>query len=261
MSVSPFKLINESELLQIKSSLQGAVDRWRDKWFGDAVDVDVAAMQASKLPRGAPGASEEASRVQSLGGENWVAAFAGRRFTGVLAAALAGRAFEGERSSAATPLIRDAADRCLAALCDEIVGGPADPGAQEETKGTALSLRGALRAGSGAAAAIVEIGGERASLILGRELVLGMIAVRRAAPRGGLATRAQSIRQGKVRVRVVAGAAELDVSALCSVAPGDVILLDTSLDAPFGLVNAKGLALARGYLGTREGRKAFQLTS
>ncbi len=259
MNVSPFKLLNESELLQIKSSLQRALDRWRGNWFGDAPDWGVAAMQAGKLPP--PGASEEASRIRSLGGETWVAAFAGRRFGGVLAAALAGRAFEGERSSAATPLIRDAADRCLAALCDEIVGSPAGAGPQGETKATGFSLRPALRAGSGAAAAIVEIAGERLTLLLGRELVLGMIAAPGAAPRGGLATRAQSIHGGKVRVRVVAGSAELDVSALCSVAPGDVILLDTGLDAAFGLVNAEGLALARGYLGTREGRKAFQLTS
>jgi flagellar motor switch/type III secretory pathway protein FliN len=146
-------------------------------------------------------------------------------------------------------------------LCDEIVGGPADAGSQGETKGTALSLRPALRAGSGAAAAIVEIGGERASLILGQELALEMIAAPRAAPRGGLATRAQSIHKGRVRVQVVAGSAELDVSALCSVAPGDVILLDTGVDATFRLVNPEGLALAKGYLGTREGHKAFQLTS
>jgi|SRR5882672_10534082 len=261
MSVSPFKLLNESELLQIKSSLQQSVDRWRGEWFGDSVEARVAAMPASGRLAGMPGASEEASQARSLGGEKWVAAFAGRRFSAVLAVALGGRGLEWERSSGATPLVRDATDRCLAALCDEIVGGPADPGPQEEAKGPVISLRDALRAGSGAAAAAVELAGERLSLFLGRELVRGMITARRTAPRGGLAIRAQSIRKGKVRVRVVAGSAELDVSALCSVAPGDVILLDTGLDAPFGLVNAKGVALARGYLGTREGRKAFQLTS
>src|SRR5882672_3864947 len=193
MSVSPFKLLNESELQQIESSLQQSVDRWRGEWFGDSVEASVAAMPASELPRGLTGASEEASQARSLGGEKWVAAFAGRRFAGVLAAALAGRAFEGERASAATPLIRDAADRCLAALCDEIVGSPAGAGPQGETKATGISLRPALRAGSGAAAATVEIAGERLTLILGRELVLGMIAAPGAAPRGGLATRAQSI--------------------------------------------------------------------
>jgi hypothetical protein len=88
MSVSPFKLLNESELLQIKSSLQQSVDRWRGEWFGDSVEAGVAAMPASQLPPGMPGASEEASQARSLGEEKWVAAFAGRRFAAVLAAAL-----------------------------------------------------------------------------------------------------------------------------------------------------------------------------
>jgi flagellar motor switch protein FliM len=59
----------------------------------------------------------------------------------------------------------------------------------------------------------------------------------------------------------MAGSAELDVAALSSVAPGDVILLDTALEATFALVNTEGLAIAKGYLGALGDRKAFQLTT
>jgi hypothetical protein len=122
-------------------------------------------------------------------------------------------------------------------------------------------LAGALRKASGAAAALVEIGGERLGLVLGRDLAGGMIGAQRVAARGGLEGRTQCIQNGKVPVRVLAGSAEVGAAALASLAPGDVILLDTALDAAFGLVGTDGTTVARGYLGARAGRKAFQLTS
>src|SRR5262245_26144533 len=260
MKTAPYKLLGESELLRIRTALAQGVARWRGNWLGGSGDALLAVMPACDLSFKTLGASDDPTRVRSLGEERWVAVFAGRRVTSALAAALSGPGTGAHRMGAVTPLLQGVLDPCLAALCDELAGGSAD-GPQDAAAVSSIQLGGALRRGSGAVAALVEIEGERLGLVLGRDLVSGIIGAPRAAPRGGLSPRAQSIQNGRAQVRVIAGSTEIGVAALSSVAPGDVILLDTALDATFGLVNAEGLTVARGYLGALAGRKAFQLTS
>jgi flagellar motor switch/type III secretory pathway protein FliN len=255
MNATPYKLLGEAELGRIRASLAEAVGRWRDAWLGGRDEALSAVMPACDLERKAPGFPGELSRVRSIGDEKWTAVLSGRRVTSALAAALSGPGSGAPRMGVVTPLLQGVLESCLAALCGEVLGSPAEDATES------LSLAAAFKRGSGAAAALAEIEGERLALVLGRGVVEGMIAAPRPAPKGGLAARAQSIQNGQVPVRVIAGCVEIGVAALSSIAPGDVILLDTALDATFGLVNPEGQPLARGYLGALAGRKAFQLTT
>lgn len=255
MKASPYRLLGESERSLLKTRVEEALGRWREAWLGDAACAVLAVMPASEFSPAALGAPGGASLERFLGPDKWVAVFAGRRLADAIAAA-----FAGEPAGTATPLVSEAVDSSLAALCEELLGARAASEGWSNMERDA-ALRSAARAGSGAAAALVEVAGERLGLVLGRDLVPANAAAPRATPKGGVASRAQSILGGRVQVRVVAGSAEVEVAALSCIAPGDVILLDTALDAPFGLVNTEGLAVARGHLGSRGGRKAFQFTS
>jgi hypothetical protein len=259
MKAVPYRLLGESGLQRLEADLAKAVGRWRGGWLGDPDEAMLAVLPAWELDRKALGLPDEPSLARSLGAEKWVATFAGRRATVALAAALAGPKPGAQRPGTVTPLLQGVLDPCLASLCDEVIARPAGEAAADAVDPSALA--GALRKGSGAVAALVEIGGERLGMVLGRDLVGGMLGAQRAAPRGGLEGRGPSIQNSKVPVHVVAGSAEVSAAALASLAPGDVILLDAALDATFGLVNTGGTTVARGYLGACAGRKAFQLTS
>jgi len=259
MSVTPFKLLNESELLRIGTALAPAVARWREDWLGDAGDGRLAAVPASELTADAGGRGAR-TVVGALDERKWVAAVAGPGLYGALAANLAGQvdgadAVPGE----VTPVLGGALDECLDALCGEVLRAFASPSAAA-VHGRALpDLAG--RRGSGAAAASVNVDGERLRIVLSASLVLEVVSAPKRSIRGGLVSRLESIRNRRLKVRVDAGGVELDIASLCSIVPGDVILLDSGTHSVFTLSGAGGEPIGSGHLGALEGRKALQLTS
>jgi Type III flagellar switch regulator (C-ring) FliN C-term len=260
MSVTPFKLLNESELQQIGTALAPAVARWREDWLGDAGDGRLAAVPASQLAADPGGGRDARTVVSALDDRNWVAVLGGPGLYGALAANLAGQvegalAVPGE----VTPVLGGALDECLDALCGEVLRAFASPSAAA-VHGRALpDLAG--RRGSGAAAASVNVDGERLRIVLSASLVLEVVSAPKRSIRGGLVSRLESIRNRRLKVRVDAGGVELDIASLCSIVPGDVILLDSGTHSVFTLSGAGGEPIGSGHLGALEGRKALQLTS
>jgi hypothetical protein len=117
--------------------------------------------------------------------------------------------------------------------------------------------------GAGEAAMIAEcIVGERLRLaiMLWPTTVLSCLA-RTRAPRsneGPLEPLRGAIKSGTVRLEVLAGEAEMAVSELATLKPGDVIKLNHKLERPLAVRLHEGEAIGTGYLGTRHGRPAVR---
>jgi hypothetical protein len=82
-----------------------------------------------------------------------------------------------------------------------------------------------------------------------------------ARARGKLVSARSALASQTIPVDVRAGATELTLAELATLAVGDVIPLDQSLAQPLSVRIADGGRLCAGHLGTSGGRKAVQLTA
>lgn len=82
------------------------------------------------------------------------------------------------------------------------------------------------------------------------------------APRSALSPRRENIGQGKLKVQVTAGEAELQLSDLVGLARGQVVRLNLKPGQAFSLESADThVKICDAYLGQRQGNKAIQLVS
>jgi flagellar motor switch/type III secretory pathway protein FliN len=76
---------------------------------------------------------------------------------------------------------------------------------------------------------------------------------------GALASRQEALAARRLSFRLLVGNADLALTELVRLEPGDVILLDAGIDKPLTLENARGDHIAHGYLGLRQGAAAVQI--
>jgi len=116
----------------------------------------------------------------------------------------------------------------------------------------------------GSGAVLVEIRTERHACwcLLDYDTVrrLAAVGTRAVAPLAAIDHRALLADQ-PVRLAVAAGRANVALGSLLSLAPGDVIRLDTLADGPLSVDGPDGTPLLRGYLGTSERQLALDIVA
>jgi hypothetical protein len=256
MKPRPFRLLAESELARVGAAAGEAFGRWSSAWFGaepaGAVDARPAAQSGLEHGDGEP-------VVRAADESRWVAVLAAPGQYRAAAARFAAQA--GETWSARSelpPVLLGAVEECFAALAEELL---ATARVQAGAHDAQVELDAAWRHGSGAAAVLGGLEGERFAAVLSAGVVSELIGRTRPSPRGGLARRMDCIQGRKIGLRVVAGGADLAIGSLFSAAPGDVIVLDARVDQTFALTGADGASVGRGFLGSNAGSKALQLVS
>jgi flagellar motor switch protein FliM/N len=257
MKPRAFRLLGATERGRVAAVSREAFARWAGAWFGTAADGGIDVRPAEHVTE--VRCAEARALARAADGARWAAVLAGPGAYRAAAARFAAQAGEGWAPRAELPpVVRGAVEECYGALAAELV---AAAGASPAPADADVDLEAAYRHASGAALAAGALDGERILAVLSADLVSALCGAVRPAARGGLARRADCIQGATLELRAVAGAAELGIGALLSVAPGDVIVLDARIDQTFSLSGPGGVPLGRGFLGSSAGAKALQLVS
>lgn len=255
MNVRPYALLGDAVLTAVRAQAGVAVAAWCRDWGLDAAALAVTCRRAwdeGDAPswRGRLQAGDETAWLgwsADLKGALQRLMFAPDRHYGphagaaTLAAATAGAAL----------------DALVATLGRTLLAGQAIFDSADATAPARL-----LAHGSGAV--LVELRSERHACwcLLGHDTVRRVAAIKpvAAAPLAAIDHHAL-LGDQPVRLAVAAGRANVALGSLLSLAPGDVIRLDTLADQPLIIAGPDGTPLLRGYLGTSEQQLALDIVA
>jgi hypothetical protein len=258
MKASPFMLVGTSVLASIEAAILPVLRAWAGEW-GIAVDAVTAKAQRA-FEHGAPGERLAWScfaahdRHAYLG---WHPAATEGLCALLFPPDLAPGRHDAAMAQLAPAAAREAGEALASALANAAPGGAGRAPASRTAPDGALYARGA-----GAVVLSIAVGGARASLLLNGPCVHAL-----AAPAGTPAlpplTRVDlhDVLSGTgVALDLTVGTARVGLNNLMSLAVGDVIRLDTSVEQPVAMRLASGAIVLNGYMGKSDGRLAVELT-
>jgi len=253
MDWRPFKLLNDTEREWLERGVRNVVREWFARWLPDREAGSVRCVDAS----------EHANTRLASQPERWIGV---ARRDAALSIALGHDVAQwlGEHllgTATQSALVADVIAASLHDLGERLMAH--DPGAPP-VPSTQPPEPAILRRGTGAA--IVEIALD-ATHALAFAATPAWVTQRLASrPRAVPSRRAavdlrRCIGSGIVNLQAWAGGASIELGVLQSLAPGDVIRLDTRIDQPLRL-SVQGHDSGRdAYLGSADGRRAMQLAS
>jgi hypothetical protein len=253
MAERPYKLFGAHERAAAAAAIEARVAAWASAWLPEAAAARIESAPASELePRLAAAAGW--SRYAAQNGES-VALLVEEKEIQELAAVLCGgtdtrrrRAFHGV-SELAEHVAQAALRELASALLDARVINVSQAGPED-----------AWAPRSAAYAAEIAVGAARVGFASNAAWTLRLL--KEKLPRPGparLTDRRSAVAAQTVRLRAVAGWAELDCGVVQALAVGNVIALETRIDRPMTLATLSGAALCGARLGSLEGRKAVSL--
>ena len=255
MNVRPYALLGEAVLAAVQAQAGAALAAWCRDWGFDASTLSTTCRRAWE----GEGAPTWRGRLQAGEETAWLG------WSADLKGALQRLMFAPDRQhgapAAAATLAAGAAGAALDALTATL-GRALLAGTPVFDKDDTAAPAHLLAHGSGAV--LVEIRTERHACwcLLGHATVrrLTAVAAMPAAPLAAVDHRALLADQ-PVRLAVAAGRANVALGSLLSLAPGDVIRLDTLADGPLAVSGPDGTTLLRGYLGTSERQLALDIVA
>ncbi|WEF32856.1 FliM/FliN family flagellar motor C-terminal domain-containing protein [Pseudoduganella chitinolytica] len=255
MSVRPYALLGAAVLAAVRAQCESAVATWCRDWGVDASAFVVTchrAWEQSAAPAWR-GSLQSGAESMWLGWDN------------ELRGSLQRLLFPPDRQvgphTGAATLAAAAASAALDALA--AVLGRALLDNEVPFAGDAADVPAAMRQhGSGAVLAEIRLDRHACWCLLGHDSVLRLGGARpaAAAPLAALDYPAL-LGDQPVRLAVAAGQASVGLGSLLSLAPGDVIRLDTLADQPLAVAGPDGAVLLRGYLGTSERQLALDIVA
>lgn len=254
MNVRPYALLGQAALAAVRAQCESAVATWCRDWGVDAAAFVLTcerAWEQSAAPAWR-GSLQSGDETMWLGWDN------------ELRGSLQRLLFPPDRQvgphTGAATLAAAAANAALDALAAVLGRALLD---NEVPIADATEVPAALRR-HGSGAVLVEIRLERHAC----RCLLDYASVQRlvgaaAAPATPLAAvdLHDLLGDQPVRLAVTAGSANVGLGSLLSLAPGDVIRLDTLADEPLTVTGPDGTALLRGYLGTCQQQLALDIVA
>ena len=254
-----FRLLNERELKLTNDAVRRVLATWADVW-----------MHASKLVEGDCAVACEARKTAVFrDSDHWLGVddadvqavwiCVPEHLRADLATNLFGeRAGHGEARSELLPAITDAALRALAELLMNEIGsqGSADPAMLSASP----PAREVWARGSGAVVYELRVGDVVCGIVLGEAWVSQVLAPFKQAPRRMPAPSdpRAGLEKCRVRLAVWAGQAEVELGLLHTLAPGDVVNVDLTVDQPMRVSVEGADSGRRVFLGRVGNRKAVQ---
>jgi hypothetical protein len=262
MDWRPYKLINDSERALIAGLAGEAASAWVAEWM-PAEEAGPARCTAA-VERAETGLAEEPVRWMhfSLAEEVYVAIAVTSNLMRALAARMFGEhATQGEISARGTAgILGDVLAAALGDLVQRVLSAleaSADPLAvSSHAPASDAWLRG-----SGAVIVEIPVAGKTIAMLLGSPCIRPLLAARRPSSRQllPLADPRQCIGSQTIEIRVWAGEVAVELGVLQTLAAGDVVKLDSSVNEPLALTVAGRETGRRAFLGCLDGRKAVQL--
>lgn len=264
MNVRPFRLWGTSALHVLNDKANEAIRAWIDAWFAapPALLVDGVQMRAA---RGPLGGTVEDHWWRIIGPQPyWVGLHIPTGARRAIAEGLHGFRQAGPLPDRSSSVSQQSLNRAILDLGQRLLmtfGVTLESGAARTVQQSPVPS--VWDKGSGAIMAEMQSGGEKLILLLPPELTIQPVTGHQSAQTRPLAARSDSLDSQSVRLRAWVGTAELRLDAMQSLRVGDVVRLDCGIDQPLRLLlDAPGREerlLAKGYLGTAQGRRAVQL--
>lgn len=251
-----FRLLGDSAVRAVQHALAHAVSSWASEWGVAPALVEVSVQRAWASAPARPLAWNQS--VQSGGLRVWLA------FSADLCAELQKMLFAADpgdvpASGAGPGLAPAGALQALEALLDALARA-ALPGQQNLARMAAAAIpSGNWARGSGALIAQISIGRQQCRMLLGSAAVQALQAPAPVLPALPDFDLKASVSGVPVSLQIEAGSARVGLSALLSLAPGDVIRLDRQADAPLALSTLSGQGLFDAYLGRSGDHVAVEL--
>jgi hypothetical protein len=257
MGVREFRLLGASTLDAVRARAAAAVAHWAAQW---GVGPEACELQCARPGGELAGVAWDAT-WQAGARQLWLAFPAALQQA--LQHAMFGRgdnlagpgAAPGQMATLAGARALDALGAVLAgALLGEEGGQAARPGAPGQPPSTLLAR------GAGTLCVTVGIGAATCRILLDGASVAALAPAAPAAREGlGPVRLLAALESTPVRLAVRLGQAELGLSALMSVAVGDVIRLERAADAPVEVLAPGGGVLLRAYPGQTQGLVAIEI--
>ena len=249
MEFVPYKLLNGTECAVLAAKASSAVGAWNAAWAGHAGDP--AEVSISPAVRFAESSSAEPEWLAYDAGEGLVYV-AGRESSRAWASRLlSGGAATGALANGT--LAAAAVDKALEDLAARIAGSPVLPAAAMPPPETWLRYSGA---------AWIHLAEGAPEVIADPRITRRMLAGVPRPPRRGPPVTNPQLGLGKlpVGIDVWLGTADLELSVFQTLAPGDVIQLDSRIDQPLKVTVDGRNAAPRAFLGFSGDRRAVRLT-
>lgn len=249
-----FKLLNATERAWLARGVRAAAVDWLTAWLPGTAPGPVQCLDASE--RASSRLAREPLRWVGCAHRDAVLSMALDRD---LEQALVRHLFGCDARGA---LVGDVTTAALADLGQRLLGGAA--GSEPAAPSARPPAPESWRRGAGAAIVEIDVAGAVLALLASPEWVAARLAARprpAAAPRAEPIDPRQCIGHADVRVQVWAGSASLELGLLHTLAVGDVIRLDSTIEQALRITVQGRDSERRAFLGQLEGRRAVQLTA
>lgn len=259
MQVQPFALLGASILDKIMRDVVSVMETWRSEWGLEKLSIAaecIRAWEASPQQRNMPWQM----RYAGTGKEAWMA------WQPELTRFIQRQMFPSEQRHAiqllSAPSIAAAtAEEAVHRLASQLAGMLSFHTDDGKSMEAGRPKDAFFSVGSGALLVRITLGDQIVSCLLDHacvQAVAGNALPRRddPIPQSGFHNALENI---SVTLPIEIGQAEVNVENLLTLAVGDVIRLDTSVDKPLTVVGPAQEALFDGYLGTLEGKIAIEV--
>ena len=258
----PYKLINQSEVSILTSTLSSICSEWTNDWLiepNQLICEEIIINEALERCTNLHG-EKSGYRISNAGNE-WIEIYPNAVFNNAIVIAMAG----GDAISSTediTSLTEELIKTALLGLSKRILRSddikePDGSLVIAQAKPDAINWQ----KGVGTALAVLQLGDGEAYLLISPKVINRFchdvaLATQESRP---LCTITQAIRRQTVGIQAWLGNAQLEIADLKVLSVGDIIRIDKKLNEPMELVNVDGQHLGVGYLGQSNGNKVIQL--
>lgn len=258
IDAKPWVLFGDGECRAIESRVVEALDGWGREWLADATPAPAVSFSVDT-------AGDVGRDWWWAGGRNaWLAIGLPAGWLDMLGPLLAGQT-QPDRRAADSSLLGG-----LNAILMRDLVTRLSPGvdAHLAARIPALEVSAAMTPDAISASGVARVecmfagGGPSIVIGLGPELVLGWVRTGgsgRSTRDDRPESRWAAVQELAVTMEALVGEGEVSLEDLVSLAVGDVVKLDSSLEAPLTVALVDGTPVCAGYVGTQRGRRAVRL--
>lgn len=257
MKLRPFALLSASVLERTNRRLTEALEEWRTGWGLDMLDIRVECVRAWDAEPAQPALQWQ--RCYAQGKKSVWIAWQPEFFKYVQRHLFPPDQRHVLRSESAISLASEGAEKALLACSGRIAGAAGF--ADMDMHGTDIPPAAVFDRGSGAVFACIKVGEQSIACVLSYDCICAMShspapQAAAALPRTDIGA---ALRRVPLALPIEIGQVEVEVGALMTLAVGDVIRLQASVDKPLTVYGPDRNALFDGYLGTVERNVALEV--
>ena len=257
MKLRPFALLSTSILNRTNRLLAEALEEWRTAWGLDMLDIRIECVRAWDAEPAQPALPWQ--RCYAQGQKSVWIAWQPEFFRYVQRHLFPPDQRHVLRPGGEISLASEGAEKATLAFSERVAGAAGL--AVTDAHGTHIPPSAVFDRGSGAVFARIRVGEQSAACVFNYDCIRAMndTPASQAAAALPVADIRTALRNIPLALPIEIGQAEVEVGALMTLAVGDVIRLQASVDKPLTVYGPERNALFDGYLGTVERNVALEV--